>query len=140
MSHCVQCGQNSSNEATSNFKWTEVRSRDYKSSLQSYLSQEVQTCQFGMFPYWTHWMNYGCPSGRCCTKSTVGVNRIMCRYSGAAAAVVVSSRYSGAAAVVLVSSPLIQAVMMKQLKLLVVLILLNLQGIFNKQSSHAHKY
>ena len=64
----------------------------------------------------------------------------MCRYSGAADVVVVSSRYSGAAAVVLVSSPLIQAVMMKQLKLLVVLILLNLQRIFNKQSSLAHKY
>ena len=61
----VQCGQNSSNKATGDFKWTEVRGRDYKSSLQSYLPQEVQTCQFGMFPYWTHWTNYDRPSGGC---------------------------------------------------------------------------
>jgi hypothetical protein len=66
-SYCVWCGKNSSNKATSNFKWTEVRSRNYKSSLWSYMSQEVQTCQFGMFAYRTHWTNYDCPSGRCCT-------------------------------------------------------------------------
>ena len=66
-SACVLCGQNSSNKATSNFKRTEVGSRDYKSSFQSYLPQEVQTCQFGMFSYWTHWTNYDCPSGRCST-------------------------------------------------------------------------
>jgi hypothetical protein len=72
-SDCVRCGQNSSNKATGNFKWTEVRGGDYKSSLQSHLPQEVQTCQSGMFPYWTHRTNYDCPSGGCCAQSTVSV-------------------------------------------------------------------